>query len=105
MAKVYSDRFYVKQGLSGTETLDVPAGVLWVVRDVWVFAGAEVIFTKQWHLIGDAGQTFDWAGFTVVNPEPLHFWQGRQVILESLTVMADPGPLDVSISGYVLTLP
>jgi hypothetical protein len=101
---VYSTRFIARQGLNGTATYVVPAGFRAVVRDVDAYcdnsgAGGTLF------LHGSAGQTI-WhlslAAFATTDG----MWRGRQVVeqLESFDVTTDTRT-DVTVSGYLLSLP
>lgn len=103
--QVYSTRILAVKGLTGSQTVTPPAGTLWVIRDIWVYWNLSSAPVTRFHAIGDVGQTFDYAEFTPVDTDQLHFWQGRQVLENSLTVTGSGDPLDVSVSGYTLTLP
>ena len=105
MAQVYSTRLFVAKGFNGVQTQSPPPGTLWIVRDIWGFwnfAGQPV---TEVHVAGDVAQTFAFMQFNPVDAVQQQFWQGRQVILTSFTVSASGDPVDISISGYQLTLP
>lgn len=75
-----------------------------MVRDVDGYGNMSPFQTARLYIRGVAGQTFaflDWP----TNSESWQGWRGRQVIPEgfSMTVtVLGGGPLDITISGYVL---
>lgn len=105
MASVYSTRILYQQGLVGSETVVPPPGNLWIVRDIWLYWNLSSAPVTKVHVSGDVGQTFEYAQFDVATPNQLAFWQGRVVIENSLTVSVSGDPVDVTVSGYILSLP
>lgn len=104
MASVYSVSIAQVQGLDGTQTIFVPPASILVVRDIWAYwNSSDEVFAKL-HCIGDEGQTFYFALWTTIDADPIAFWQGRMVLHTSLTLTTD-NPVDVSVSGYHLSLP
>lgn len=104
-ALVYSRNFFQLRGLSGPAPLVVPAGKVWIARDLDVYgnftAGGDFFFE------GPSLQTIYWTGW---NPGDRfqRQWSGRQVFTagSTITVRADVGPLDgidVTLSGYELS--
>lgn len=100
---VYSERFMAVQGLVGYETYTVPSGYRAVIRDLNAYNGGGATTT---HLVlhGSAGQAL--LLFTSALAAGDYFWVGRQVYYagEDISVQTD-GAWDVTLSGYLLTLP
>jgi hypothetical protein len=100
---VYSTRFIAVQGLVGTQAYTVPNGYRAVVVQVNVYNGGGVsVTTAIWH--GSAGQAIAlWASNLTASDG---FFSGRQVFNagESFDITTD-GAWDVTVSGYLLTLP
>lgn len=106
MADVYSVSLLQLAGLSASTTFGPPAGYLWVVREIDVYAnvstGGDVVFFAE----GTDGQTWyseEWVGPSAGSRQ----WTGRVVIPNpyTLTVKASGGPVDVTVCGYALALP
>lgn len=101
---VYSTRFLEVRGLTTTLPYVVPAGVVAVVRDVDAFRtgilGATVIFH------GAVGQAIWGKDYPPGSTDAYSSWRGRQVFLpgETFDVQAS-NPVDVTVSGYLLSLP
>lgn len=105
---VYSTRFIQAHGLTSTASYTVPAGFIAVVRDVdtWISTpiGLNALF-----LHGALGQAI-WQTSATIGESQYGSWRGRQVFEpgELVEVEADVGALDaydVTVSGYLLTLP
>lgn len=92
------------KGLNGTAVYTVPAGFVAVLRDLDAYFGGDIA-PQNMFLHGPAGQAIWWNGWTVLIAGVAQ-WRGRQVIQggESFDVTTD-APMDVSVSGYLLTLP
>jgi hypothetical protein len=102
---IYSTRFFQISGLTGTHPYTVPAGFVAVVRDLDAFAdptisGSDLFFQ------GVATQTIWWNNFPV-DQRSYGSFRGRQVFNpgETWFVTVDGDPVDVTVSGYLLTTP
>jgi hypothetical protein len=101
---VYSTEFFAIAGLSGTHTYIVPAGFIAILRDVDAYANVTVA-SRELHLIGDHGQTIWWQSWGTEDQFAAQ-WHGRQVIEPGGIIRAVTSDLiDVSASGYLLSLP
>ncbi|MFZ0169913.1 MAG: hypothetical protein WAL64_10955 [Candidatus Dormiibacterota bacterium] len=108
MALVYSQRLFAISNLTPVGKVGpvVPAGVVWVVRDIDIVCTS---FTP-----GDELAIFNQVGgyllFLRIPASPTIFdnaWRGRQIYAtgEQVAVESFVGAWDVAISGYQLTLP
>lgn len=104
-APVYSTTLIQWRGLVGDRTVVPPTSSLFIVRDVWMYWNPQDIDITRVHLIGDVGQTFGYFEFDLANIVQMAFWQGRAVLQSSFTVSVSGSPVDITASGYVLTLP
>lgn len=104
MADVYSTSIAQVQGLNGSIDVLVPAGSVFVVRDMWAYWNSATELFAKLYAIGDYGQTFWFALWTAIDANPIAYWQGRTVLNTRLTLRTD-NPVDVTVSGYVLSLP
>jgi len=107
VAAVYSTRFLQAHGLSGTTTYTVPAGYRAVLVQLDTYSNP--LLALEVFLHGALGQAMWWGQWTPTIPQYQH-WAGRQVIEagESVDVEVNAGPgdgADVTLSGYLLTLP
>lgn len=103
-APVYSTSVLQVQGLTSSATYTVPAGQLLVVRDIeHYWNGPSASNHTFWE--GDAGQTWFFIENTITSGQRWGTWTGRVVLREQLVVRTDADPVDVTISGYLLTLP
>lgn len=101
---VYSVTFMQIAGLDGRHDYVVPSGFRAVVRDIDVFAHVSVA-ARDIHIIGQAGQTFYWFDWNTGDTSAQH-WSGRVVLDPGSLLRAQSSDLvDVTISGYLLTLP
>lgn len=106
---VYSKRFFAQGSNTPVGPVGpiVPAGVVWIVRDVDVVFRSSV--SSQLELLAQTpGQLlafFSWVAGTTSSPN--FSWRGRQVFAvgEQVGINVVSGIWDVSISGYELTLP
>lgn len=104
MATVYSILVQASIGLNGTLTLTVPAGYKWILRDFDVYWGGGAI-AKTVYLRGTAGQAIWFNGFAIGGGQYAS-WRGRQVINPGKTcAIVTNDAMDVTLSGYQLTLP
>jgi hypothetical protein len=104
MAHVYSTQFLAIQGLDGTVYYDCPLDRVLVLRDLDAYANVTVA-SRELYLRGSAGQTIYHDAW---GEESQHSssWRGRQVISPGQQFSVFTSDLiDVSVSGYLLTLP
>jgi hypothetical protein len=104
MADVYSVSVAQVQGLDGNQVIFVPDGHVLVIRDIWAYWNSSSELFAKLHVSGDDDQTFFFALWTTIDADPLAFWQGRAVIQNHITLSTD-NPVDVTVSGYSLSLP
>ena len=102
---VYSTRIFAALALEGSQTFTCPAGYRTVLRDVdlWMYNNADTDFfyvagsedQNIWAIVADAGVfgAYQWRGRQVFNP-------GELIIFSNAG-----GFVDVTASGYLLTLP
>lgn len=104
---IYSTNFVSAVGLVGALTVPNPGPNVYVLRDMDVYATGVLSapFTVVW-LHGVNGQAI-WYRQWQPGAQEWDGWRGRQVIEPgtSFDVRADNGPVDVTVSGYVLTAP
>lgn len=105
MSSVYSTPFIYVPALAGTNYYIVPDGYTAVVRDCDVFMGSQVL-GAVFKLLGAAGQCFFYVSSEPLTPVWVP-WRGRHVLSagDTLTASVTTGNADVSVSGYLLTLP
>jgi hypothetical protein len=106
-APVYSTCFVQEKGLSSNAVYAVPPGFVAVMRDIDLYGN--VVADGDVFVQGAQGQTIWWVGFNV-GERKVSQWSGRQVFQPLDTIIVNPqlGPLDaidITISGYLLTLP
>lgn len=102
---VYSTAFIVEQGLTGSISFAVPPNYIAVVRciDVYgsvLFNDIDVYFYRQ---VQQA--TFAWFHY-LLDDQGVKSWRGRQVVYSEDEIVADnigAHPVDVSVSGYLLS--
>lgn len=104
MATIYSTVFISELGLSGTHSYVCPSDRLLVLRDLDAYAETTVAARDLW-LMGSRGQTIfhdSWGAPDQHNAA----WRGRQIINpgDSFSVRTTDN-VDVTVSGYLLTLP
>ena len=103
MATVYSVRFYEGRNVTGG-TFTVPAGVIWIVRDVDAFFGGGLAGGAL-DVVGTLGQTFAWFPFTGLTAAAFQ-WRGRQVFNPGDVWGFTSGQgIDLTLSGYSLIAP
>lgn len=108
MQTVYSVRLYHGLGVSpGTiVAYTVPAGYRAILRDIDCYSSAGVS-NSEIYIEGDLGQTIfhaEVAATTQDSPQ----WRGRQVFEPGETISINVGGAsawDITMSGYLLTLP
>lgn len=105
MANVYSTAFIGEKELSGSAVYTVPTGYVAVVRDCDVFQGSSSTGV-YFQLLGGEGQAFFWCSSLPLTAQWFQ-WTGRHVLNEgaTLTALVGSGNPDVSVSGYLLSLP
>jgi hypothetical protein len=105
MSAVYSTSFMQRLRLDGGSPYTVPAGVVAVLRDWDAYVRSDDAIEGSVALLGGAGQIVD--SFTMAaGVAQKHQWTGRQVIPSGQTfTVSTPCPVDVTLSGYLLTLP
>jgi hypothetical protein len=109
---VYSVLIYEKHDLGFTDSIELDAGFVWIVRDIDVFFPGTALGATASVVAAIEGATF----YSVSNPTvdirgEWHQWQGRQVLIPqtgldtlAITGGSNVGPgVDVRISGYKLT--
>lgn len=102
---VYSTPFVAVQGLTSFVTVPVATGFVYVVRDLDAYYNPSSFTPLELHVVGDGGQTFIWTKWLITDTDGLFSWRGRQVITGSFTVTSSGPAVDVTISGYKLSLP
>lgn len=104
MAALYSTRFASISSLNGVRSLGVvPAGFIWIVRDIAFFL--EAIGGPYGTFISDGtgGIVFYQA---ISSSAPYAHWEGRQVFPAGDELFATTNAASaVMVSGYVLTAP
>jgi hypothetical protein len=104
---LYSTSLIQVQGLVGTESISVPAGQVIVVRDIDVYATGVISAPFTYVFAhGSNGQAFFYYQWQPA-VQAWEGWRGRQVFEPGTTfdVESFNGPVDVSVSGYVLSSP
>lgn len=102
---VYSTNFITVHGLNGTRSYSVPAGYIVVLRDLDVYygggLGAATVFLQN-----GLGAAIWSNAFGALASGQYASWRGRQVINNpySVSIVTD-SPMDVMLSGYLLTAP
>lgn len=101
---LYSYQFLAALGLNGSLPYTVPGDVRAVLRDLDAYYNGLV--EASIHLEGSLGQTIWYNGFSAGGNPQYASWRGRQVLDpgDTLTVTTDQA-IDVTISGYLLSLP
>lgn len=101
---VFSVSILQEQGLNGSRSLFVPTGFVWVLRDLDVYKNHLPLPLDQLFVIGDNGQTIIYNDWSSVDAGRVYAWRGRQVVATGIIVTTNCA-MDVSISGYALSLP
>lgn len=101
---VFSTSFLQQQGMYPSATYAVPAGFRAVVRDIELYWNGPSLDTSV-HFIGDQGQTWFFDLFTVSSGQRWGSFTGRVVLDLGFSITSDNDPVDVSVSGYLLSLP
>jgi hypothetical protein len=94
-----------EHGTTSVVSLSVPAGFVYVIRDLDVFLTAG-ISDATGYLKGSSGQAIFYFTQTALN-SGYHSWRGRQVFEAGESFSFDPGgdAMDFTLSGYKLTAP
>lgn len=104
---IYSTSIIQEEGLEGAATFVVPDTQVLVVRDIDVYATGvlDIPFTYVF-AHGNAGQAFFYYQWEP-GAQAWEGWRGRCVIENGQTfdVTSFNGPVDVTVSGYLLDLP
>lgn len=102
MARVYSARLFGKAGITTPQSVTVPTGFLWVVRDIAILYGGSGS-TVAVIAIAGIGEIYD---VVVSNTLFYQQWHGHQVLNagEQLEIVCT-GPADILVSGYQLSTP
>lgn len=101
---VYTVRMMQVRGLDGIKDVQVPRGFLWVVRCMDFYANV-TFASREVHVIGAGGQTFFWKDWNTEDQFAIQ-WTGRQVLHAGERLRVQTSDLiDVTISGYQLSLP
>jgi len=106
---VYSSVLFRAQGVTGEHDVFVPAGEVWVVRDLDAYGTVDSLGRIELYLVElPSFATFAWFNWSS-GEQNLKQWRGRQVITPqggagALRVQNLGGtPVDVSVSGYRFT--
>lgn len=105
MPNVYSTQFFAVEGLTADVYSYVPPGYVDVLRDVDAYYNGVPAPVVQVFLLGDNGQTIMYLEWLPTSSSRTQTWRGRQVITTVMELYTYGGPVDVSVSGYRLTLP
>lgn len=104
---VYSHSFITIEGLTGAHSYAPESGYKAIVRDIDVYATGvlDIPFTYVF-AHGSDGQAFFYYQWEP-GAQAWEGWRGRQVIEsgQSFDITSYNGPVDVSVSGYLLSLP
>jgi hypothetical protein len=105
VATVYSTSFIQAQGVLGSVSFVVPAQFRAIVRDIDVYSGASA-FSRTVNAVGGAGQTFWQHQYQPTDQDSQQF-RGRVVLNqgETLTITVSGDVCDITVSGYLLTIP
>jgi hypothetical protein len=103
---VYSTRLFEALALTTNVGYTVPAGVRAVLRDVDIFIGAHGTETA-FAILGGMGQVIWYVDVASATTGQSFQWRGRQVFNpgDIISFVASANGVDVSASGYLLTLP
>jgi hypothetical protein len=105
VSRLYSISLFQANGIVGSSVLIVPAGYLWVIRNVDVYVAAPLLSSVDVRMLGTAGQTIWWLTTDADTTQHAQ-WEGRQVLPsgEHLT-FSTTGAADITASGYQLLEP
>ena len=100
-------RLFSQQGVNvPTAAFEVPAGRVYIVRNIDCYVGAPDISTQL--IFKDLLESTAWLSFTAELGQSRSFqWEGRQAYGEGSSLVLDPTdhPWDVRITGYDLSGP
>lgn len=104
MSNVYSVSLVQKQGL--TDTLVVPKDPenIYVIRQVSAYWN-NFSASNAFRLIGTNNQTVIFHQFTITSGVAWFDWYGRHVFEDDFGVSSEGDPIDVTVSGYLLSRP
>jgi hypothetical protein len=104
VGSVYSERFFLEQGLTGSASITVDNGYRLIIRDISGYFGSQA--TAPSVTIDINGAKIFEADTPPLALTPFH-WEGRAVANEGdvITVAMQNGNCDISVSGYRLSLP
>jgi hypothetical protein len=107
MGVVYSTRFRRISSPLGAYTVPVPAGVVWVVRDIVATLIPPASGLSQLIVYGSAGEPWVYWQVASSGITQSFLWDGRQVLnaTESFQIFAGGNVQGVAVSGYQLTTP
>jgi hypothetical protein len=101
---VYTLSMDQTQGIVGTHYHFIDTGIMWVVRNVQVYWNSQGNLEDEFRLIGDVGQTALYYQFTVSSGNRTFTWNGRLALVTALGI-STTSPMDVTVTGYQLSLP
>jgi hypothetical protein len=104
MASIYSVSLVQKQGLTGAEVVPEDPANVYVVRQVSVYWN-NFSASAAFRLIGELSQTVLFNQFTITDGNPWWDWEGRHVFEGEFAVASSGDPMDVTVSGYLLSRP
>lgn len=105
MAPVYSKRLYAVSGLNGgSSDLAPSAGLIWIVRDIDVYTGGDMVSTTTIRFVDVTTGGTIWTGTTAPGSGGYFSFRGRQVF-DATTAFkfTTTGPSDITVSGYELS--
>ena len=106
---VYSQRLFAVQALTSTPGIVgpvVPAGVIWVLRDLDIVVEAGTSGNNM-AVLNQVGGLLVFLSVGTATPGPNYAWRGRQIYAqgEQIGFHVFSGTWDIAASGYQLTLP
>lgn len=104
MAVIYSERFLLEQGLTGSASITVDTGYVLVIRDISGYFGSQSTAPSVVLTLNGA-KVFE-ADTPPLSLTAFH-WEGR-VVAEAgdvIEVAMQNGNCDIAVSGYRLTAP
>jgi hypothetical protein len=105
-SKPYSIRFGAWSAISAAVSVVVPAGVVWILRDVDL-VDSSITTGDFCNVEGHLNQSIFFARNQTATPGPWFEWRGRQVFNagEHITVAPGAGAWHATLSGYQLVAP
>lgn len=106
MATVYSNRFMVGHGFTGSDGVVVADGFRAIARDLDGYLTANTLDNATLTLHNSAGGVLYTVEATAGSSQVVR-WTGRQVYDEGevINLLVSDGLADYALSGYLLTLP